>query len=109
MNAVSLGLYLQMFLASAPVMIVCLGACVVIACKWQKGSSWQVWALMGFGLGLMIAIAIPITQALVQAWVVQSGEIGSRAWVFAVLSGVWSILHACVYVLLFVAVLEGRK
>jgi hypothetical protein len=109
MNPIGLKIYIQMFLISVPTGLVCFGACVVILSTWKKEGSWRLWALLGFGLGLIISIAFPITQAVVQSWVVQSGNIASRAWVFPVLGGFWAILHACVYLLLFVAILEGRK
>jgi hypothetical protein len=109
MNSIGLGIYLQMFLVSLPTLIVSLCACIVILIRWKKESPWQIWALLGFGLGLLISIAVPVTQAIAQSWVAQSGNIASHAWVFALLGGFWSILHACVYILLFVAVLEGRK
>ncbi len=109
MIPIALKMYIQLFVISIPPMLVCLAACVIILCSWKSGRSWQLWALLGFGLGLIISVAIPITQASVQSWVVEGGNISSRAWIFSVLGGFWSFLHACVYGLLLVAVLEGRK
>lgn len=109
MNALALNLFLQLSLGSLPTILVCLGACIVILSKWQRDSSWQLWALLGFGLGLVIALAFPITQAVVQSWVAQSGNITHYVWVFSALGFFWSLLRACVYILIFVAVIEGRK
>jgi hypothetical protein len=109
MNSIALRIYFQMFLIQLPILIVCLGACIVILCRWNKRSSWTLWALFGFGLGLIISIGAPFTQACAQSWVLQSGNIPRYTWVFPVLGGFWSVLHACVYILLFVAVFEGRK
>jgi hypothetical protein len=95
-----------MFLVSLPPLIVCLGACVVILTKWKRE---LLWAFLGFALGLFISLAAPITQACVQSWVIQSGNIGTYSWIFPVLGGFWAVLHACAYVLLFIAIFEGRK
>jgi hypothetical protein len=109
MTPTVISLYLRMFLASLPTAVVCLGACIIILGKLRTGSPWATWALMGFGLGLVTTIAIPVTQASMQAWVVQSHNAGSIAWIFTALAFFWSFLHACAYALIFVAVLEGRK
>jgi hypothetical protein len=106
MNYIALRIYLQMFLVSLPVLIVCLVACLVILARWRRG---LLWALSGFGLGLLISLATPITQACVQSWVMRSENAANYAWIFAVLGLFWSVLHACAYALLFVAVFEGRK
>jgi hypothetical protein len=109
MNSMSLGLFLQLLLSSLPTMLVCLGASVVILTRWKSGCSWSLWALLGFGLGLIISIAFPLTQACVQSWIVHSGHVSSYAWIFTLLAFIWSLLRAAVYVLLFVAIFEGRK
>lgn len=106
MNYAALSIYVKLFLVSLPPMIVCLGACVALLSMWKREF---LWALLGFGLGLFISLAAPITQACAQSWVVQTGNVANYTWVFAVLGGFWSVLHACVYVLLFVAVFEARK
>jgi len=109
MNPIALKIFSQLFLGSLPTLVVCLVACVIILSRGKTGSSWSIWALCGFGLGLLIALAIPITQAFVQSWLAQSGNVAAYAWVFTVLGLFWSVLHACVYALLFVAIFEGRK
>jgi hypothetical protein len=68
-----------------------------------------LWALLGFGLGLFNSLGAPITQAYAQSWVMHTGNVANYTWVFAVLGGFWSVLHACVYVLLFVASIEAVK
>jgi hypothetical protein len=68
-----------------------------------------LWALLGFGLGLFISLGAPITQAYAQSWVMRTGNVTNYTWVFAVLGAFWSVLHACVYVLLFVASIEAGK
>ena len=109
MNPIALKIFLQMFFFGLPTMIVCLGACVVILIKRKSGSSWQLWALSGFGFGLIIAIVAPITQAVIQSWMLQSGNTASYTWIFSLLGGFWSVSRAIAYALIFVAVLEGRE
>ena len=109
MSTNSLTLYLRTFLFSIPTLLVCFGACIVIIIGWKRGGAWQVWALLGFGLGLFSSIAMPIAQTAAQSWVMTGGDMAARAWVFTALGILWSLLHACVYILIFVAVVEGRK
>jgi hypothetical protein len=109
MNPAAFKVFLQMFLLSLPAIIVCLGACIVILGKWKSNSSWPLWALLGFGLAMFIGIAAPFTQALAQSWVLQGGNTASPVWIYSMLAGFWSVLRACAYILLFVAVLEGRQ
>ncbi len=109
MNSLSLNLFLQMSLISLPGAIVCLAGCVVLLGRWKSGGGWAVWALLGFGLGLVISITYPVTQALVQGWLVSSGNAPHYAWMLTGLGLFWAVMRACVYVLLFVAIFEGRK
>ena len=106
MSYTALQIYFKMFLVSLPPLIVCLCACVVILSMWKRE---LLWALLGFGLRLFISLGIPITQAYAQSWVIHTGNVTSYTWVFAVLGVFWSVLHACVYVLLFVASIEAGK
>jgi hypothetical protein len=106
MNYNSLSIYFKMFAVNLPPLIVCLGACGVILSMWKRE---LLWALLGFGLGLFISIGAPISQAYAQSWVVQTGNVANYTWIFAALGGFWSLLHACVYVLLFVASIEAGK
>lgn len=96
-------------MVNLPIMIVCLGACVVILSRWGFRSAWSMWALFGFGLGFVIAIVGPITQGLLRSWVSSSGDVIHYTWIFSALALFWSVLHAIAYGLIFMAVLEGRK
>jgi hypothetical protein len=92
-----------------PILLVCLAAGVIILVKWKQASSGSLWALLGFGLALILCILIPVVQTSVQRWVMQSGDIAHRASVFTGLSFVWSVLRAVTYALLLVAVFAGRS
>jgi hypothetical protein len=109
MNTIALNIFVQMFLSGLPTTIVCLGAFVVILSRTKRSSPWTLWALSGFGLGLLISIAMPATQAIIQGWVLRNGHNGGAIWIFTLLGFFWSLMRACVYALLFIAVFEGRK
>ena len=86
-----------MFLVQLPTLIVCLTACFVLVSKWKLGSQGSFWALLGFGLVLVLCIAMPVVQTILQSWVMQSGQVGQRVWVFSVFSIIGSVLHATAF------------
>jgi hypothetical protein len=99
-----------MFAVQLPTLLVCLAAGLVILARWKEASTGAVWALFGFGLASILCIAIPIAQAGVQEWLMQSGwTVAQRASVFAALGFLWSVLRAITYALLLVAVIAGRS
>jgi hypothetical protein len=100
--------FLSMFAVNAPTFLVCAGACVVIVLRWQQGATYPLWALFGFGLALVLCFVVPLAQTALQQWVFQSGDRISRAWVFSAFAVVASLLHAVIYVCLFVAIFAGR-
>ena len=104
-----LTMFLQMFLMYLPVFIVCLVAGVIIAVRWQEGSTGSVWALLGFGLALALCFLMPIGHTLLRRWVFTGGgQVSSRMWAYTTFSIVGSVLHAVVYALLLVAIFAGR-
>jgi hypothetical protein len=101
---------LSLFVAQLPILIVSLLGCVVIVARKNDLGAAFSWALMGFGLSIVLCILIPLTQMLVQKWAFESGEsMAQRASVFTVLGLVWSLLRAVTYGLLLMAVLAGRQ
>ena len=104
-----LKMFLSLFVMQLPILLVCLLAGVVVLIRWRQASSGSLWALLGFGLALVLCIAIPVVQTAVQHWVAQSGDIARRASVFTGLSVLWSVLRAATYALLLVAVFAGRS
>ena len=104
----SIQMFLSMFVTQLPILFVCLIACLVILIKWKPPSSSLRWALLGFGLGLVLCIAIPVVQTTAQHWAMQGGDIARRAFLFGVLSFLWSGLRAVSYALLLAAVFAGR-
>jgi hypothetical protein len=91
-----------------PMLIVCVVAGVVILVKWRQAGSGSVWAILGFGLALVLCFVMPAGHTLLQRWVFYGGMQGSRMWAYSAFSIVGTLLHALVYVLLLVAVFAGR-
>jgi len=102
-------IFLTMFVWQLPVLIVCLVACFVILTKWKQASDGSLWALLGFGSVVVLCIAMPAVQAVLQGWVFQSGQRADRIWALSAASTVWAVLHAIIYVFLLMAVLAGRS
>jgi len=99
-----------MFLAQLPVLIVSVLGCVVIMARKNELGGAAAWALMGFGLSILLCVLIPLAQIIVQKLVMESGSsMAQRASVFTVLALVWSILRAGSYGLLLMAILAGRQ
>jgi len=99
-----------MFVTQLPMLLVCLVGCVVVVVKWQQGSRGSIWALLGFGLALILCVLIPVVQTGVQHWVMQNSEmVSQRAAVLMSVSIFWSLMRAVSYALLLVAVFAGRS
>ena len=92
-----------------PTLIVCLVGSVVVLIRWKEAPRGSLWALLGFGLALMLCIVVPVVQTTVQRWVMASGDVARRASVFGGLSILWSVLRATTYALLLAAVFAGRS
>jgi hypothetical protein len=106
-----LTLFFTMFLSQLPVLLVCLIALGLVLARREQRSPALPWALMGFGLALVLCLAIPITSTMMQSWIMSSSG-GSRtqvASIYGVLSFVWSILHALSYGLLAMAIFVGQS
>jgi len=114
MNPISdnaqLSVLLSLFVAQLPVLIVSVLGCVVIVARKNELAGAASWALMGFGLSIVLCILIPAAQTIVQKWVMEGGtSVAQRASLFTVLGVVWSILRAVSYALLLAALLAGRQ
>ncbi|MFZ1221032.1 MAG: hypothetical protein WAO00_17190 [Chthoniobacterales bacterium] len=104
-----LRIFLSMLAVNAPTLLVCGLACVILVAKSEAGSRHISWAMLGFGLAVVLCFLLPLAQTFLQQWVFQSGERISRAWVFTVFGFVASILHAIIYGCLLAAVLARRQ
>ena len=101
----------SMFASQLPILIVSVLGCVAVGARRNElGGGAASWALMGFGLSVVLCVLIPVVQLLAQNWVMGSGQgMAQRAWVFTVLAVVWSILRAVSYGMLFMAIVAGRQ
>lgn len=99
----------SMFVGQLPILIVSVLGCVVVGARRNELMGAAAWALMGFGLSLILCVLIPVAQILVQNWVIGSGQsMAQRASVFTVLALFWSILRAVSYGFLLMAIVAGR-
>ena len=108
-NSAQLTTLLSLFAAQLPILLVSVLGCLVVAVRRNELSTAASWALMGFGLSLLLCVLIPMAQTVVQNWVMESGQnMAQRASVFTILAVVWSLLRAASYALLLMAVIAGR-
>ncbi|HSV62237.1 MAG TPA: hypothetical protein VLH83_02730 [Chthoniobacterales bacterium] len=108
-NAQQLTQLVSLFVGQLPLLLMSLLGCVVIMARKNEVGGAVSWALMGFGLSIVLCVLIPVVQTLVQKWVVGSGgSMAQRASIFTVLALVWSILRAVSYGLLLMAIVAGR-
>jgi len=87
LNDAQLTQMVSLFVGQLPLLIISLLGCVVImARKNELGAAWA-WALMGFGLSLVLCVLIPLAQTLVQKWTLDGGvSMTQRASVFTILA-----------------------
>src|SRR4051794_21071075 len=100
-----LRIYLSMLAVNLPTLLVCGFACVILLGKSEAGSRRIFWAMLGFGLAVVLCFLLPAAQTFLQRWVFESGSRIGRTWVFTMFGFVASILHAVIYGCLLVAVL----
>ena len=96
------------FAVYLPRIIICLVACVVIVAKWRDARGGAIWALLGFGLALILCFVMPVGQTVLQHWVLQDGDRAARMWAFSALGVVGSVLQCFIYLFLLVAIYAGR-
>jgi hypothetical protein len=101
---------LTLLAGQLPILLVSVVGCLMMMGRWNEGSRAAGWALLGFGLSLVLCVLMPVGQALVQSWVVGNGQsIGQRAWAFTALGLFWSVLRAATYALLLLALLARSE
>jgi hypothetical protein len=109
-NADEIKTVLSTFAVCLPRAIICLLAVVVILAKWRDARGGALWALLGFGLALILCFVMPVGQTMIQHWVFQDGsDRASRMWAFSAFGMIGSGLQAVIYLLLLVAIFAGRS
>src|SRR5687767_5847228 len=95
---------LTSMLSNLPVLLAGLVAFILILTRWNEIPRAAVWALLGFGLVLILGIFWPFVQGFVQTWVREdaTGMNRDRLWAFSVMGIAHSILRALSYIFLLV-------
>jgi hypothetical protein len=98
-------------LGSLPVLIVGLVACILILARRHELSRAALWALLGFGIVVLLALFMPVLQGFLQSWVMENPQSASRDryWMFGAIGIVHSVLRALSYIFLLVAIFAGRS
>ena len=108
-NSAQLTTLLSLFAGQSPILIVSVLGCLIVGVRRSELSRAASWALMGFGLSVLLCVVIPVGQMLLQNWVMENGQnMAQRASIFTILAIVWSLLRAASYALLLMAVITGR-
>jgi hypothetical protein len=106
---VVMGLYFSMFLLQLPTMLACLAACIVILVRWKSAAGAASWALLGFGLLLIIGFVQPLVLMMMQIRTIQEGTLAGQMRVSSAFSMFWAVLRAIAYLALLVAIFTGRR
>jgi hypothetical protein len=99
---------LSSLLSQLPMLIASGVGLVLALLWWQKAPQASLWAALGFGLTLALCVLLPIVHQMVWRNLAETAST-TRANVAVGLSFVSSLLHACCYVLLLMAVYAGRQ
>jgi hypothetical protein len=100
--------FLSMFAINVPVLLVCFVAGVVILGRWRDAPSASLWALLGFGLLVVLCFVMPLAQTILQQWMFENGQRESRMWALTAFGIVGSVLRALIYAFLLAAIYAGR-
>lgn len=108
-NSSLLSLFGQQLLSSGPVLLICLVACTLICLEWRRGGKASLWALLGFGLYGLLAVAGPVAWFFLSLPATSNGEPLALSPVWRVTLGLGlGLLHALALGFLLLAVLAGR-
>ena len=103
-----LGILFSMFLTNLPKLIVSVVAVAIVLGRKKELGLAGNWALMGFGLFVVLSFLVPVVQAGVQQWMKASGDYSHASLIYGGMSFIWSLLNAVATVMLLMAVLKGR-
>ena len=100
---------LGLFAGSLPTILVCIVAIFVVSTRGPRLAGAVPWALLGFGLLVVLSVAAPLSQVLLQRYFASHYlSFDKNGWMFGVLSVFNSALHAAGLIFLLVAVCSGR-
>jgi hypothetical protein len=101
--------FLHSFIMQLPVLLACLAAGAVVLSKWRQAPRASMWALLGFGLAIILCFVVPIGQIAMRYWLMQAGGGANPGPGFAALAVFWSVLRAVTYGLLLAAIFAERS
>ena len=108
-NADEIKTLFSTFAVYLPRIIICLVACIVVVAKWRDARGGAIWALMGFGLALILCFVMPVGQTMIQHWVMENGDRTSRMWAFSAFGMFVSAVQVVAYLFLLIAIFAGRS
>lgn len=103
-----LSILFSMFLTNLPKLIVSVVAVAIVLGRKKELGLAGNWALMGFGLFVVLSFLVPVVQAGVQQWMKASGDYSRASLIYGGMSFIWSLLNAVATGMLLMAVLKGR-
>jgi len=110
MNAtVSIQFFFNLLLNHLPIIIVSLVACGLVVTRWKQLGPTSFWALSGFGLTLILGIAMPAVYTILNIGVLGSLNQRTTTWAYSIIVICSSVLYAIALVFLLFAVLIGRS
>lgn len=110
MNATaSIQFFLNLLLNHLPIIIVSLVACVLIVTRWKQLGPASCWALSGFGLNLILGVAMPAVYMILNTGVLGHLNQTMTTRAYSIIAICSSVLYAIALVLLLLAILAGRS
>jgi len=98
-NTDQLKTFLSLFAINLPALLVCFVAGIVILGRWRDAPGASLWALLGFGLLVVLCFVIPLVEV---------GQREGRMWALTAFGIVGSVLRALIYAFLLAAIYSGR-
>ena len=92
-NADEIKSFVSTFAVYLPRVIICLLACIVVVVRWREARGGALWALLGFGLALILCFVLPVGQTMLQHWVFEDGDRVNRMWAFSAFGMFGSIMQ----------------
>ena len=101
--------FLVLLVGYLPTLLVSIVALALAAQQRHRAPEAARWAMLGFGLTLVLAVVHPLGQVLIQAWTINAYQSASNTqWAYGVLGIGGSVLQAVALGFLLVAIFAGR-
>ena len=101
---------LKGILFQLPIFLASLAGLIVVIVCWRRSPAASLWAVLAFGLSLVLCIVIPVVQQVMWRMMMERAMgFDTRNTINMALTVVWSLLRAVSYVFLLIGVYAGRK